>query len=154
LNLIAAGRVVLLTVPQVAGSHLWFILTDPDPAFSDRVVAVMLVTPKPHTDKTITLLPGDHPFITHESNVDYGGATFVSSVRLSTAIRNGKGVIQADAPAKLLRTLRAGLLTSPRVVNEVAEYCRALQCFQDLKPLPTPISPPPVAPSSGESSTP
>ncbi len=86
----------------------------------------MLVTAKPHTDKTVILVPGDHPFVAHESNVDYGTATFVSSVRLTVAVCNGKGHMQADASPKLLRTLRAGLLTSPRVVNEVCAYCRPL----------------------------
>ena len=44
------------------GEHLVFVLTDPDPV-TNLVVVVTLVSEKSHTDKTVCLGPGDHPFI-------------------------------------------------------------------------------------------
>lgn len=44
------------------GTHLWFVPTDPDPV-TTRVVIVALVTQRGHTERTVTLDVGDHPFI-------------------------------------------------------------------------------------------
>lgn len=122
MDLIRAGRAILLSGGRVP-PHLWFILTDPEPN-DGRVVAVMLVTARPHTDKTVVLVPGDHPFIRHESNVDYGAARFLPQGRLNDALASGRWHLQADMSATLLRRVREGLLTSQRVIHDIADHCR------------------------------
>ncbi len=107
------------------GTHLWFVLTDPDPK-TGLVVLVMLVSVKPHTDKTVQLDVGDHPFVKHPSNVDYSTATFVPSSRLEQRIASGVIALDADLSAQVLEWIRRGLLSSSRTINAIGEYCRAL----------------------------
>lgn len=125
MNLVCAGRAFVLSGPEFTPApHLWFILTDPEPP-DDQVVAVMLVTSRAHTDKTVTLVPGDHPFVQHESNVDFGSAILVRSGRFQRAMQGGRCHFQPDMNASLLRRLRGGLLASPRTVHWIADHCRA-----------------------------
>ena|SRR2546426_3108540 len=118
-----AGAAVVLTGHPVPQPHLWLILTDPDPE-TDQVVAVMVVSRRPHTDKTLTLLPGDHPFIAHESSVDYGGVKRLQTARLKAALKNGRGEVKEDVNKDLLRRVRAGLLASSRTPHHMVDYCK------------------------------
>ena len=91
MNLVGAGRAFILAGPPgITEAHLWLILTDPDPPPAGSVVAVMVVTTRPHTDKTVTLEAGEHSFVRHESNVDYGVARLFPTRRLEKAIRDGR----------------------------------------------------------------
>jgi hypothetical protein len=83
------------------GTHLWFVLTDPDPD-RNSMVLVMLVTVKLHTDRTLHLHVGDHPFVRHESAVDFGTATYVPAVRLQEGLASGRAALAADMSADLL----------------------------------------------------
>lgn len=80
------------------GPHLYFVLTDPDG--DHRVVTVLLVTAKRHTDRTTMLLPGDHPFVRHESHVDYGTAKFIPVSRLSDGCRVSNVTSQRTQPCR------------------------------------------------------
>ncbi len=119
-----AGRAVLLRGnPATVQPHLWFILTDPDPTTLD-VAAVMLVTARPHTDKTLMLCVGDHEFITHDSAVDYGSARRLKVVRLEALVTAGRCEMKADMASDLLKRVRDGLLKSPRTIHHIADWCR------------------------------
>lgn len=106
------------------GQHLIIVLTDPDEA-DQLVVTTMVVTERAHTDKTRTLNVGDHPFIRHPSNIDYGACAFVPRRKLEAALQSGRAVLQADLADELLQSVRSGLLESSRTINAIAEYCRA-----------------------------
>lgn len=84
----------------------------------------MLVTARAHTDRTVTLMPGDHPFVQHESNVDFGSAVLVRLERFQSAIQAGRCHLQPDMEVALLERVRAGLLASPRTVHWIADHCR------------------------------
>jgi hypothetical protein len=116
-----AGRALLLR-DAAMGTHLWFVLTDPDP---QAMVVVMLVSVKPHTDRTLHLDQGDHPFIRHPSAVDFGTARYVPAGKLEAALASGRAELHSDMSATLLGRVRAGLLASSRTPNEIADYCRA-----------------------------
>ncbi len=105
--------------------HLWFVLTDPDPATS-KVVVAMVVTARGHTDKTVTLVSGDHPFIRHESNVDYGSARMVPHDLLEGLVESGDVKLQPEMTTTLLANVRSGLLTSARTIHYISGYCRPL----------------------------
>ena len=124
MQLVRAGRALRMPGPNGA-PHLWFILTDPTDHFP-KVVAVMLVSEKPHTDRTVTLVEGDHPFIQHPSNVDYRTATFFLVRKLEAALSLGTCHLEADMSGQLIVKVRTGLLGSPRTVNAIADYCRPL----------------------------
>jgi hypothetical protein len=67
MDLIAAGRTLLLRETPHAKPHLWLVLTNPD-GNPEEIVAVMVRTHRAYTDATVVLEPGDHPFIHHRSS--------------------------------------------------------------------------------------
>lgn len=125
MNLFCAGRAVLLVGGAVGKPHLWFVLTDPDPS-TDQVLWVMMVSAKPHTDDTVVIVAGDHPFVQWESNVDYGSARFVPVSKLASASAQGRLRLQQDMSPGLLARVRAGLLASSRTIHEIKDRCRPL----------------------------
>jgi hypothetical protein len=86
LNFIGAGRALTIAGNTPQEYHLWLILTDPDPE-SGKVITVMVVSPKKHTDPTVLLVSGEHPFLKHDSHVDYGSAQLKPAVKLAEAWR-------------------------------------------------------------------
>jgi len=122
-NFISAGRSLYLT-NDLAGPHLWFVLTDPDPKTA-HIVIVRVVTTRSHTDKTVVLATGCHPFIKRESNVEYGAARIDPVHTLEGAIHAGHCKLDQDMSKSLLAIVRNGLLASPRTIHYVADYCRA-----------------------------
>jgi len=123
-DFVAAGRTFLLLGGRPGDKpHLWVILLDPDPT-TGQVVAVHLVTAKEHTDPTVTLNLGDHPFVKHETHVNFGGAKFYLAHKIERAIAKGRCKLNADASKELLAKLRAGLLASSRTANFMVTHCR------------------------------
>jgi hypothetical protein len=121
MNLVVAGRSFLLRDRRM-GEHLYFVLTDPDPV-TDYVVVVALVSEKNHTDKTVTLNVGDHPFIRWASNIDYGTATYMLAKKIDAALANGRAALDADMSDDLLKRARAGLMTSGHTANDIRHHC-------------------------------
>ena len=107
------------------GTHLWFVLTDPDPD-TRLVVMVMLVTERTHTDRTVRLEVGDHTFISRATNVDYGGCRFVPLTKLERALETRRASLNSDASTALLRKLREGLLASSHTPHAIVDHCRPL----------------------------
>jgi hypothetical protein len=105
------------------GTHLWFVLTDPEVS-SGRVVIVALVTERAHTERTVRLNVGDHPFIAHASNVDFGSSTYAPVSKLDAALAEHRATLSADMSAPLLALVREGLLSSSHTPNDIIEHCR------------------------------
>jgi hypothetical protein len=119
-SFIRAGRSFTVPGPGPNQAHLWIVLTDPGPS-DDKVIAVMVVSEKPHTDKTVTLNISDHPFFQHASNIDYGTARHFPRVKLENRI-NAKGKLRQDVSPPLLARARAGIFSSSRCPNYIKEY--------------------------------
>ena len=83
----------------------------------------MVVTTRPYTDRTTTLDVGDHPFLQHESNVDYGSARLISKSQLALTAKQGSVHIQPDMSPALLRRVCDGLLQSPRTIHFIKDFC-------------------------------
>ncbi|MGH7665301.1 MAG: hypothetical protein ACRENI_13580 [Gemmatimonadaceae bacterium] len=124
MDFIRAGRALIVRDGRM-GTHLWFVLTDPDSS-TRHVVIVSLVTERAHTEKTVSLAVGDHPFIRHASNIDYGTATFTPAAKLNRALADSRAELTSDISETVLRSVRRGLLESSHTPNDVASYCRPL----------------------------
>lgn len=122
MNDIRAGRALRIRDVRM-GWHLFFVVTDPDP--TTKVVTVMLVTERTHTDRTCTLDVGDHPFVRHRSSVDYGTARFAPVRKLEEAVARTRASFDVDMTDELLRRVREGLLLSGRTPNDVTDHVRA-----------------------------
>lgn len=85
---IVPGDAFLLAKPGQAVRHLWVIVTQPE-GTRLRAVMVNLTTQRPHSDTTVVLAPGDHPFIRHATVVNYSDARFVEVGRLEAAWESG-----------------------------------------------------------------
>ena len=120
MSFIRAGRSFTVPGPGPNQSHLWIVLTDPDPS-DGKVVVVMVVSEKPHTDKTVAMNSGDHPFFHHATNIDYGTAKHFPRAKLETEI-NAKGKLRQDVSPALLEKARAGIFGSSRCPNYIREY--------------------------------
>jgi hypothetical protein len=123
-SIVRAGRSLRIRDART-NTHLWFVLTDPDP-MTGKVVLVMLVSERSHTERTVRLGVGDHPFIRHASNVDYGTATYAPVAKLEAALGRGVASLDADMSDDLLQRVRDGLLASSHAPHDVVEYCRGL----------------------------
>jgi hypothetical protein len=125
MDLFGSGRALLLsgTAAAVPSPHLWLILTDPDA--SGQVLGVMVVSLKSFSDRTVLLAAGEHPFIRHESSVDFGSARRLKVSRLAAAAGDGRCRLLSDLTPELLRRVRAGLHASPRTVHHIRDYARA-----------------------------
>ena len=122
MNLIRAGRSLIIHDRRI-GSHVFFVLTDPDPE-TELVVIVALVTERAHTERTVRLDSGDHEFIRHASNVDFGSAKFVPSAKPSAGLARDQAVLSADMSASLLDKVRNGLIASTHTANDIVSYCK------------------------------
>jgi hypothetical protein len=119
-TVIAAGSALLLALPPKP--HLWFVLTNPDEQAA-VVVAVMMVSRKRHTDDTVILNVGDHPFIRHESAIQYSTATRFQLHKLLRDVGTGRCHLRESMSPALLERVRAGLLESPFTVHAIRDYC-------------------------------
>ena len=123
MEMIRAGRSLLLRAPHDTKPHLWFVLTDPT-GTPPVIVAVMLRSAKAYTDSTLVLEPGDHPFVRHSSSVHYSSACCFPISRTSQAMAHGTCHLVDDMSPALLQRARDGLLISPFTVEALKVYCR------------------------------
>lgn len=121
---ICAGRSVRIRDARM-GTHLWFVVTDPDPV-TNKVVIVMLVSERAHTERTLRLHPGDHAFIQHASAVDFGTAKYAPVSKLETALSNNRASFDMDMSPTLLKRVLAGMVESSHTPHDIVDYINAL----------------------------
>jgi hypothetical protein len=118
-----AGDSLLLPKPGQTVAHLWVLLTDPDAA-TDEVLMVNLTTQRPHSDTTVVLKPGDHPFVTHPTVVNFSDARLVKATVMQDYLSRGVYMRQAALSSAVLQRLQAGLLASPFTPNKFKDCFR------------------------------
>lgn len=117
----ALGDSFLLPKPDQDVSHLWVLVTEPD--VTGEAVMVNLTTQRPHSDTTVVLQPGDHPFIRHPTVVNYSDARLVNAPQLDAAINAGICRQLDPVTPAVLNRIQTGLLLSPFTPNKIkAEY--------------------------------
>lgn len=115
-----AGCSIVLAGGPLSG-HLWFILSDPSP---EQMLAVMLVSLKPHSDKTLILTVGDHPFIQHDSALDYSNVSLFTISKLNAALASSRCIPHPNMSNGLLKRVRAAVLASQRTPDAMLKICR------------------------------
>ena len=117
---VGAGDTLLFPGGDVASPHLWVILWGPcGPA--DAVLMVMLTTLRPHSDRSCILIPGDHPFVRHDTAVAYGNVRRYTAAALDAVIADGTAKRRAPLTAEVLARLRAGFFASTRTPHAMIE---------------------------------
>lgn len=100
--------------------HLWVAVTDPDPQTGEVVIA-NITTQAPGRDQTCILNPGDHPFLKHESVMNYAEAMIPTEESVERAARGR--VVQWDVPLApaVLSRVQLGCIASNQTEPAVKE---------------------------------
>ena len=101
-------------------SHLWIVISDPalDP---DQVLIVNFTTRRKDSDVACILQAGEHPFVQHETCVNYGQAKVVSVAQIEALLRKGLLSHHAAVSTKLLKRIRDGAGASERMALDHAD---------------------------------
>lgn len=117
------GDTVLMPKPGQKTAHLWIIVTAAE-AGSGQAVMVNLTTQRPHSDTTVVLNTGDHPFVRHPTVVNCSDARFVDVRQLEQEVRAGYFTAQATCTALVLQRIQSGVLASKFTPMKIKTYCR------------------------------
>ena len=93
------GDSLLIPAPGFGNTHLWVIVTQPDPL----CIIVSLTTLRFSRDQTVVLNAGDHPFIKHAA---------------------GTAQLHKPCPPDTLRLIQDGILASPYTARKVEMFYR------------------------------
>ena len=117
---VSAGDCFIL--PDSGGEHLCIVLTDykGDPP---SIILVNITSWKRHKDQTVIIETGEHAFVIKKSVVAYDMAVVLEEWRIERLLRLAK--MQPRASADLLKKIRDGLLTSPRVPGKVVDFLKS-----------------------------
>jgi hypothetical protein len=101
-------------------SHLWVVISDPavDP---QRVLIVNFTTRREDSDPACILQAGEHPFVHHETCVNYAGAKVVSGAQIQALLRKGLLTTHAALSSTLLKRMRDGAAASGRMSLDHAD---------------------------------
>ena len=84
-NVLKAGDTVEMRLGHPTIPHLWILVTDPHPE-SQKSVIVSVTTLRSHSDQTVILRKGDHPYILHDSVISYQDAQEFSVVKIQAKL--------------------------------------------------------------------
>ena len=123
-----AGDALLLPKPGQTVAHLWVLLTDRDAA-TDEVPVVNLTTQRPHSDTTVILNSGDHPFVQHATVVNFSDTRLTKASLMTAYAHTGAYLRQSALSDTVLKRIQAGLLASPFTANKFKDYFRKRLAF-------------------------
>jgi hypothetical protein len=90
--------------------HLHIVLTYPSD--DDEIIVVSLSTLRQHSDTTVVLRAGDHPFVTHDTVVEYRMAAPTPARILSQRLDSGLYRLYGPMPAQILERIQEGVMAS------------------------------------------
>jgi hypothetical protein len=117
--MIVPGFTFLSETPSSSTEHLYVILFPP---VEGRVLFVNVTTPKHNSDLTCVLKVGDHPFLTHDSVINYADSADATLDQVNKAI--SLNVFKPHAPfsADLLKRVQEGATTSQAFPPKFRKY--------------------------------
>lgn len=121
--MIVPGFTFLSETPSSSSEHLYVILFPP---IDGRVLFVNVTTQKHNSDSTCVLKVGEHPFLTHDSVINYADAADATLNQVNKAI--SMNVFKPHAPfsASLLKRVQGGAAASKAFPPKYRKYIPAL----------------------------
>ena len=104
---VSPGQCYLPIVGPDEKIHLHVVLTRPNR--EGDVVVVSLTTYRPKSDPTVILNVGDHPFVRHQTAVNYRKAVATSAEILEERLAGGVYVIYPPVRSDVLRRIQEGI---------------------------------------------
>lgn len=119
-------RAATVLVPSGPGEkrHLFALLLDPvvvagyGPAPQVLLASICTVKPGLIIDPSCLLAPGDHPFIAHDSYVDYSFTRMETRAHVDKCVESGAFTAKEDCSPELIRRIVQGALVSKRIPRE------------------------------------
>lgn len=126
--MLRCGDTFLLPKAPCLKEHLWIIITDPELG-TNTAACVNVTTRDHHSETTVLLQVGDHPFITRESVIYYVDSRILNlnavEQMLKTKTTRFACAQHAACSPALLKRVQDGLLKSKFASNGIKEYCAA-----------------------------
>lgn len=119
----SAGDTFILTHATGPTPHLWVILWGPE-GEADSFIMVSLSTMKPHSDRTVLIQVGEHPFIQHDTCAVYSDLRKTTAAKLQQIEALRQLARRDKASPALLEKLRNGLFASARTPNAMREMAQ------------------------------
>ena len=123
------GDTFLLPKSSKATEHLWIIVTEIDD-HTRKAICVNLTTLRNHSDTTCVLKRGDHPFVVHDSVINFSDAQEmpIDKVEQALAAKTDHFVCKLldHCDAGLLARIRQGLLDSRLTPKGIKAQCKRL----------------------------
>ena len=101
--------------------HIWIVITDPNK--DGECVIVNVTSYKAICDNTVVLKKGDHPYIHHDSIIEYFDARITTSEKLKAAVNGGAAIPKQDCPPQTLKKIQEGALKSPHAAPKIKKFC-------------------------------
>ena len=117
----------MVRIDDLRSKHLHVVLNDPK-SHNDfaATVAVVSLSSTLDADKTVVLLPGDHPFIRRETYVIYGLAKVIDATKLESKVKaEGEIKHNDDCSPELFERIREGVFKSPFSRPVIKAYLEA-----------------------------
>ncbi|MSU49864.1 MAG: hypothetical protein EXS37_12400 [Opitutus sp.] len=96
------------------------------PDVRGQVLLVNFATLRPHSDRTVNIQSGEHPFVAHATVAHYADARLTAAPAIEAAIASGLFRTHQDcSPARLDRLL-AGVLASPHASEKIKRHLREI----------------------------
>ena len=91
--------------PGDENDHLWMVVSDPR-RNAGQVVIVRFLSFRDGLEETLILTSGEHPFVKHNTCVDYAAALLVSDTTLEELRKAKRLKLKQDLSPKLLADIR------------------------------------------------
>lgn len=104
--------------------HLWVVISDPTANPDDDVLIVNLTSWRSDRERVCVLNPGDHPFVTRKTCVNYRESRLIRAHQLEHPLRTGALVTDNPFDAEVLQRIREGAAQSERIPLQNAELLR------------------------------
>ena len=105
--------------------HLWVVVAEL-PGAREELVVVSLTTKRDGSDTTTLLLPGDHPFIQHETVVYYADVRRFDKTDFVGRVESKFFGIGEPFPPAVLGRIQRGLMASPFTPRSFKKLCEGL----------------------------
>jgi len=114
------GDSFMLPKPGQDAEHLWVLITRPNPQ-THTAIMVNVTTQRPHSDVTVILQAGEHPFVQKPSVIFYADARIVDARLLEQSVASGAFRVHAPFQSGVLKKVQDGVIKSPFTPRKVKD---------------------------------
>jgi hypothetical protein len=111
-----------LLIPTGNTKHLFVVVTDKCKADSHLLINITSVHPGMKHDETTIIEAGEHPFIKHQSYVEYRRAEIFQAAWLTKMVAGKVYTAHSDASEELLQAIVDGIEDSDFIAQRIVNY--------------------------------